>query len=54
MQTLQTLVSGRTMILDPVSHNIYVPAAKTTPNPSGKGRPVPVPGTFRVLMYGMR
>jgi DNA-binding beta-propeller fold protein YncE len=53
-QTLPTLVSGRTMILDPVSHNIYVPAAKTTPNPSGKGRPVPVPGTFRVLMYGMR
>ncbi len=54
VQTLQTLVSGRTMILDPVSHNIFVPAATTTPNPSGRGRPVAVPGTFKVLMYGMR
>ena len=53
-QTLPTLVSGRTMILDPVSHNIFVPAATTTPNPSGTGRPVPVPGTFKVLMYGMQ
>lgn len=54
VQTLSTLVSGRTMILDPVSHNIFVPAAKTIPNPSGRGRPQPVAGTFKVLMYGMR
>ena len=54
VQTLSTLVSGRTMILDPVSHNIFVPAAKPVPNPSGRGRPQPVPGTFKVLMYGMR
>lgn len=54
VQTLPTMVSGRTMILDPVTHDIFVPAAATTPNPSGKGRPLPVPGTFRVLMYGVK
>jgi DNA-binding beta-propeller fold protein YncE len=53
VQTLSTLVSGRTMILDPVSHDIFIPAATTTPNPSGRGRPQPVAGTFKVLMYGM-
>ena len=53
VQTLPSAVSGRTMVLDPVSHNIYVPAAKTTPNPAGRGRAVPVPGTFKVLMFGM-
>ena len=54
VQTLKTAVSGRTMILDPVSHNVYVPAAMTKPNPAGRGRAVPVPGTFRVLMLGMK
>jgi len=54
VQTLSTLVSGRTMILDPVTHNIFVPAAQTTPNPAGRGRAVPVAGTFKVLMYGMQ
>ncbi len=51
-QTLATLVSGRTMILDAATHDIFVPAAMTTPNPAGKGRPVPVAGTFKVLMFG--
>ena len=54
VQTLPTVVSARTMILDPVTHNIYLPAATTMPNPAGRGRPLPVPGTFRVLMYGMK
>ena len=54
VQTLKTLVSGRTMILDPVTHNIFVPAAMTIPNPAGRGRPQPVTGTFKVLMYGMK
>ena len=54
VQTLKTAVSGRTMILDPVSHNVYVPAAMTNPNPAGRGRAVPVPGTFKVLMFGMK
>lgn len=54
VQTLKTQVSGRTLILDPVTHNIFVPAAMTMPNPTGRGRPVPVSGTFKVLMYGMK
>jgi DNA-binding beta-propeller fold protein YncE len=51
-QTLATLVSGRTMILDAATHDIFVPAAMTTANPAGKGRPMPVAGTFKVLMFG--
>ncbi|MGE0042348.1 MAG: YncE family protein [Vicinamibacterales bacterium] len=54
VQTLETAVSGRTMILDPVSHDIFVPAAETRPNPAGRGRAQPVTGTFKVLVYGMR
>ncbi len=53
VQTLPTLVSGRTMILDPVSHHIFVPAAMTTPTPAAPERSQPVTGTFTVLMYGM-
>lgn len=54
VQTLTSQISGRTMILDPASHQIFVPAATAQPNPSGSGRPQAVPGTFRVLMFGMR
>ncbi|MEP7118085.1 MAG: YncE family protein, partial [Acidobacteriota bacterium] len=54
VQTLSTMVSGRTMVLDPVTHEIFVPAAKTQPNPSGTGRPQAVPGTFKVLVYAMQ
>jgi DNA-binding beta-propeller fold protein YncE len=53
VQTLKTLVSGRTMILDPTTHNVFIPAAMTTPNATGRGRATPVPGSFKVLMYGM-
>jgi DNA-binding beta-propeller fold protein YncE len=53
VQTLKTLVSGRTMILDPTTHNVFIPAAMTTPNAGGRGRATPVPGSFKVLMYGM-
>jgi hypothetical protein len=42
------------MILDPVTHHIFVPAADTKPNPERQNRPMPVPGTFKVLMYGPR
>ena len=53
VQTVKTQVSGRTMILDPTTHNLFIPAAMTIPNPAGRGRPAPVPGSFKVLMYGM-
>jgi hypothetical protein len=41
------------MILDPASHNVFIPAAMTTANPAGRGRAVPVAGSFKVLMLGM-
>jgi DNA-binding beta-propeller fold protein YncE len=54
VQTLPTLRSARTMILDPVTHRIYLSAATLQPRPAGEtGRPQPVPGTFKVLVYGM-
>jgi len=39
VQTLRTQPSGRTMILDPTTHNIYIPAATDS---------------FKVLVYGMK
>ncbi len=54
VQTLPTMVSGRTMILNPATHDIFVPAAATVPNRSGKGRPQVVPGSFKVLMYSLK
>lgn len=52
VQTLKTQPSARTMILDPVTHNIYLPAATIVPGANG-GRGRPAPETFRVLVYGM-
>jgi DNA-binding beta-propeller fold protein YncE len=55
VQTLPTQRSARTMILDPVTHNIYLPAATVQAPPAGgRGRPAPVPDSFRLLVYGMK
>jgi DNA-binding beta-propeller fold protein YncE len=54
VQTLTTQRSARTMILDPVSHRIYLPAATLQPAPPGGGRAQPVPDTFKVLVFGMK
>ncbi|MBE3071600.1 MAG: YncE family protein, partial [Acidobacteria bacterium] len=56
IQTLTTQVRAKTMALDPRTHRIYVGVAEfTTPTgPDGKpGRPVVVPNTLKVLVYGM-
>jgi DNA-binding beta-propeller fold protein YncE len=58
VQTLKTEPRARTMTLDPKTHKIYLASAKfggATDQPSGgkKGRPSVVPGTFKVLVYGM-
>jgi hypothetical protein len=38
-----------------VTHNIYLPAATLqTPPAGGRGRPTPVPDSFKVLVYGMK
>jgi DNA-binding beta-propeller fold protein YncE len=58
VQTLKTEPRARTMALDPKTHRIYLASAKFGPpseQPSGgrKARPSVVPGSFKVLVYGM-
>ena len=59
VQTLKTEPRARTMALDPKTHKIYLASAKfeaPKEQPSGGkkgGRPSVVPGTFKVLVYGM-
>lgn len=56
VQTLETARGARTMALDPVTHKIYLSTADYEPAPAEEAgrrqRPRPVPGTFRVLVYG--
>ncbi len=52
VQTLQTEKGAKTMILDAATHKIYLGAAKFEAAQSGK-RPAPIPGSFRILVYGM-
>jgi YVTN family beta-propeller protein len=51
VQTLATEVSARTMAVDPISHKLYLSAAKFGPLPAGARRPPMMPGTFKVLVY---
>lgn len=57
VQTLETARSARTMTLDPTTHRIYLSAADfeapTTEAAGGRPRRRMVPGSFRVLVYGM-
>lgn len=53
VQTLQTQVGSRTMTLDPKTHRIYLSAAQFGPRKAGERRPPMVPGTFKVLVFGM-
>jgi YVTN family beta-propeller protein len=58
VQTLKTERGARTMALDPQTHKIYLPTAQFEPQPeqaagSPRQRPKMVPGTFKILVYGM-
>ena len=56
VQTLTTEPRARTMTIDPATHKIYLSSAKyaaATPAGGARGRPQMVPGSFRVLVYGM-
>jgi len=53
VQTLQTERGSRTMALDPTTHKIYLAAAKFEPPAEGQRRPRMIPGTFKILVYGM-
>jgi len=55
-QTLSTQRGSRTMALDPVTHNIYLAAAKfeplPTPSPGApRQRSSMLPGSFKILVY---
>ncbi len=58
VQILTTVRGSRTMTLDPKTHNIYLAAAEfeaaepATPGAS-RQRPKMVPGSFKVMVYGM-
>ena len=56
-QTLTTEVRARTMTADPATHKIYLTSAKFVTaagaSPTAKARPAMIPGTFRVLVYGL-
>jgi hypothetical protein len=56
VQNLITAPGARTMALDVKTHKIYLATAKFEPLPAGAPahtRPKPVPGTFKILVYGM-
>jgi len=58
VQTLKTERGARTMALDPATHKIYLPTAQfevSTNQVAGgpRQRPKMVPGTFKILVYGM-
>jgi len=53
VQTLQTEKSARTMTIDPLTHKIYLPAAKFEAPEPGQRRGKMVAGSFKILIYGM-
>lgn len=53
VQTLKTQVGSRTMTLDPKTHRIFLSAAEFGKRVPGQRRPPMVPGTFKVLVFGM-
>jgi YVTN family beta-propeller protein len=58
VQTLATQRGSRTIALDPKTHKIYLPTAQFEPQPeqaagSPRQRPKMIPGTFKILVYGM-
>jgi YVTN family beta-propeller protein len=53
VQTLETQRGSRTMTLDPKTHRIYLAAAKFEAPAEGQRRGRMVPGSFKILVYGM-
>ena len=57
VQTLKTERGARTMALDPTTHRIYLATAKFGALPESandeRRRPPIIPGTFKILVYGM-
>jgi YVTN family beta-propeller protein len=57
VETVKTEFGAKTMGLDPKTHNLYLTTADFNPPPPATERqrnpqPTPIPGTFRLLIYG--
>jgi YVTN family beta-propeller protein len=53
VQTLKTERGARTMTIDPATHKIYLASAKFEAPAEGQRRGKMVPGSFKILVYGM-
>lgn len=51
-ETVTTQVGARTMVIDPKTHNVYLPTAEFVPTTDPKSRPKIVDGSFVVLVIG--
>jgi DNA-binding beta-propeller fold protein YncE len=49
-QSLETRKGSRTAALDPLTGRIYIPSAQFLPPVKGGGHPLPIPGTFEILV----
>lgn len=51
LETVKTAVSGRTMDVDPVTGRLYVAAAEVSAPAQPGGRPRPVPGSMKLMIF---
>ena len=57
LQTIETARGAKTMAVDPIAHRLYTAAGKfapTDPNAEAGARPVALPDSFHVLVYGIK
>ena len=52
VQTVETRPGARTMGIDPKTHTIYLPTAEFGKQKDAKGRLIPNPGSFMILVVG--
>jgi DNA-binding beta-propeller fold protein YncE len=53
LETIETAPGARNMALDPKTKRIFLPLSDRAPPPSPGARGAFIPGTFRVLVFGM-
>lgn len=54
LPVIQTVVSARTMSVDPMTGQLFVAGADTVPNATSGGRPSIKPGTLRLMIFSPR
>jgi hypothetical protein len=52
IQTVQTRQGAKTMGIDPKTHTLFLPTAEFTGQKDARGRPIPKPGSFMILVVG--